>query len=206
MTVVGSEVGRGVRAIVYDYGDDRVIKLPIDATTHDLIAREGAYLKIVERLGARAPVGAELVEHDEGIALISSRVDGPTLWQALQADPNRSHELGSVIAQAQAELFATKATFALPDQEDRLGAKLRSAADRFDLEITALLELLNADTERPRGLCHGDLHPYNIILSSGSPMLVDWFDVSVGISAIEVARTVVLLEDLPAPADELRAS
>ncbi len=42
-------------------------------------------------------------------------------------------------------------------------------------------------------LCHGDLHPSNVILTDDGPMIVDWFDACRGEPVAEVARTSLLL-------------
>ena len=42
-------------------------------------------------------------------------------------------------------------------------------------------------------LCHGDLHPSNVILSPRGPMIVDWFDASRGDPAADIARSTLVL-------------
>jgi aminoglycoside phosphotransferase (APT) family kinase protein len=61
-----------------------------------------------------------------------------------------------------------------------------------------LLERLN---RLPHGeaLCHGDLHPLNVILAGDGPVVIDWVDASAGNPLADVARTTVLvtLGELP---------
>src|ERR1044071_5794670 len=47
----------------------------------------------------------------------------------------------------------------------------------------------------PLRLCHGDMHPSNVILAPDGPMIVDWFDASRGEPVADVARTCLLLGD-----------
>ena len=42
-------------------------------------------------------------------------------------------------------------------------------------------------------MCHGDLHPGNVILGRHGPVVIDWFDAARGVPAADVARSVTLL-------------
>ncbi|MCB1029663.1 MAG: phosphotransferase, partial [Microthrixaceae bacterium] len=107
----------------------------------------------------------------------------------LQADPSEGASLGRLLARLQLELWACRASFALPTQRDRLAAKLRSVGAHHGLAVAPLLDWLARD--QPLGLCHGDLHPHNIVLVEHRPVLVDWFDAGVGALAAETARTLL---------------
>ncbi len=146
------------------------------------------------------------MEIDGDVGLVSDYIPGPTLWEALIEDPMRGVELGRLLAELQRTVFAITPTFALPRATDRLRAKLIRVADQFGLEVAPMCAWVAQ--ARPVGLCHGDLHPYNVILSPDGPVLVDWFDVAIGPVNAEIARTVLLLDERP-PIDgaaELRAS
>ena len=42
-------------------------------------------------------------------------------------------------------------------------------------------------------LCHGDLHPSNVILTVDGPMVVDWFDTGRGDPIADIARSTLLM-------------
>ena len=48
-------------------------------------------------------------------------------------------------------------------------------------------------TGGPIVLCHGDLHPGNVVLTDDGPMLVDWFDAGRGDPLADVARSTLLI-------------
>jgi aminoglycoside phosphotransferase (APT) family kinase protein len=80
---------------------------------------------------------------------------------------------------------------ALPAQRDRLTCKIRGASARVDPSLVAALELLPPTT--PSRLCHGDLHPGNVIMAGDGPVIIDWFDAARGNHIADIARTSLLI-------------
>ena len=50
-------------------------------------------------------------------------------------------------------------------------------------------------------LCHGDLHPANILVTVDGPVIIDWVDVTAGNPCADVARTALLLRHSALPAE-----
>jgi aminoglycoside phosphotransferase (APT) family kinase protein len=73
-----------------------------------------------------------------------------------------------------------------------LVSKIRRSAASLDASLARALDLVPPAMSAPR-LCHGDLHPSNIILSDHGPVVVDWFDASRGDPIADVARTCLTL-------------
>jgi aminoglycoside phosphotransferase (APT) family kinase protein len=94
----------------------------------------------------------------------------------------------------------------LPSQRDRVVSKIRRSAATLDASLARALDLLPAPAGPPR-LCHGDLHPSNVILGNHGPVIVDWFDTSRGDPVADVARTsLTLLGDGTRPPRHLPGS
>jgi aminoglycoside phosphotransferase (APT) family kinase protein len=72
-----------------------------------------------------------------------------------------------------------------------VSAKIRAAARRVDRDL--VLALAAIPPLRASALCHGDMHPSNVILTDDGPMIVDWFDASRGDPVGDVARSLLLL-------------
>jgi aminoglycoside phosphotransferase (APT) family kinase protein len=119
-------------------------------------------------------------------------VRGTSLWQHTVDTPGRSAELGTMLGDVHEALFALAVPVALPSQRDRLATKIRLAAATIDTAHAEALDLLPPPSGSPR-LCHGDLHPSNVILSPRGPMLVDWFDASRGDPLADIARSTLVL-------------
>lgn len=45
-------------------------------------------------------------------------------------------------------------------------------------------------------MLHGDLHPANVLMSSTGPVVIDWFDASVGHPVADVVRSSLLIRPL----------
>ena len=172
---------------MHAYGRGAVVKIPVASTIDGWIRSEARYAEAARACGAPAPrlLGVERI--GGRAASVWERVEGTSVWQCVVDRPARSTELGRVMAEVQLALFGLVPPVTLPAQRDRLASKIRRAAATIDLSLARALELLPA-TGATR-LCHGDLHPSNLILSPRGPMVVDWFDASRGDPVADVARS-----------------
>jgi aminoglycoside phosphotransferase (APT) family kinase protein len=128
-------------------------------------------------------------------------VRGPSMWQEILVAPARAASYGRLLADLELDLFALVPPLVLPSQHDRLVNKIRRCALAIDPALGEALDDLPAPS-RPLRLCHGDLHPGNVIMSADGPVVIDWFDASRGDRAGEIARSTLLLrgaadDDLP---------
>ncbi len=201
---VGAILGEGVRAVVHELrgadGVDRAVKRNRPATPDQWLVEEHACLVAATASGAPGPAGPSLAEVEGRLGLVTALAAGPTMWSVLVDEPGRAAELGRQLAEVQQALFALDPSFALPRQVDRLEAKLRAAGHRHDLDVAPLLDFVrDAAADDRLGICHGDLHPHNVVLTDDGPVLVDWFDACAGGLVAEVARTSVLITSAEDP-------
>ena len=190
---LGEVVARGSRSALHAYGRGAVVKVPApdDWMPEDWIEREAGYADAARAAGAPAARLLGLETIDGRPASVWERIDGPTLWERVIDRPERSTEAGRHLAELQLALFELAAPAALPSQLDRLISKIRAAAG-VDPGLARAIDLIPERSGRPR-LCHGDLHPSNVILSREGPVIVDWYDASRGDAVADVARTCLTL-------------
>ena len=192
--MLGALVARGTRSSIHAYGRGAVAKVPHRSTPDGWIESEAEYAEAARGVGAPAPrlLGVEQVA---GRAVsVWERVAGTSMWQCIIDRPGLSTELGMQLADIQLALFGLVPPVGLPSQRDRLVSKIRRSAATLDASLARALDLIAAGTGTPR-LCHGDLHPSNVILGRDGPVVVDWFDASRGDPVADVARTSLLLGD-----------
>ena len=189
---LGEVVARGSRSTVYAWGRGAVVKVPDHSTPDDWIQFEALYTAAVREVGAPAPRLLRIERVGGRAASVYERVHGPTMWQYLLDRPDRCAYYGRLLADLQVSLFSLVPPVSLPSQRDRLTCKIRRAAEIVDPSLDAALGLLPEPPGSPR-LCHGDLHPGNVILAPDGPVIIDWFDACRGDAVADVARTSLLL-------------
>jgi Phosphotransferase enzyme family len=190
--LLGDVVARGSRSLVHAYGRGAVVKVPRPTTPGSWIRAEAEYVEAARAAGAPAPALLGMEQIFGRPASVWERVEGPSLWQEVVDRPRRSADVGRRLAEVQLALFELVPPVTLPDQRDRLISKIRWSAANVDASLAAALDLLPERTGTPR-LCHGDLHPSNVLVSRDGPVLVDWFDASRGDRVADVARSSLTL-------------
>lgn len=188
----GPPLARGSRSTVYEWGDDAVVKVPFADTPDEWITFEARYVAAVHAIGAPVPRALGIEEIDGRAASVFERVRGPSLWEQVIADPSMAGAAGRQLAELQAGLFTLVPPLALPSQSDRLAGKIRLAARHVDASLAEAVAL-RPPPRRPPRLCHGDLHPNNVLIGADGPKIIDWFDAARGDPAGDIARSSLLL-------------
>ncbi len=191
---LGEEIGRGVRSIVYGYGVGEVAKVPNPDVPAAWLAEEVRLTDIVEACGAVVPRRRRIEEIDGTEMMVTERIMGESMLLRTLAEPDGASDLGRRLAEIQIELSRVRVSFALPDQHDRLVSKIRRTALRHGEMWMDALDLVPDDDAAPV-VCHGDLHPRNVIMTEERDVIVDWFDTSRGQLAADVVRSLILLDD-----------
>jgi len=188
---LGEQLATGSRSAVFAWGRDAVAKVPFAATPEAWIHFEALYTAAVHDAGAPAPRfhGIEMI--DGRAASIYERVHGPSMWNHMLEHPADVSAHTRLLAELQTHLFTLVPPVALPTLRDRLRCKIREAASRAHPSLIAALELLPSSS--PSRLCHGDLHPGNIIMARCGPVIIDWFDAARGDRVADIARTSLLM-------------
>jgi aminoglycoside phosphotransferase (APT) family kinase protein len=189
---LGELVARGTRSSIHAYGRGAVAKVPHPSTPDGWIESEAAYADAARAVGASVPRLLGTVRIGGRPASVWDRVRGTSMWERVIEQPRLSAEIGRLLAEVQQRLFELVPPVTLPRQRDRIVSKIRKTAATVDPTLIRALELIPASPTPPR-LCHGDLHPSNVILSTDGPMVVDWFDASRGDPVADVARTLMTM-------------
>jgi aminoglycoside phosphotransferase (APT) family kinase protein len=202
----GELVARGTRSSIRVYGRGAVVKIPHRSTPDGWIEWEAQYADDARAAGAPAPRLLGIERLSGRPASVWEHVRGSSMWQRVVDEPGESRDLGRMLADVQCALLELVPPVTLPRQRDRLVAKIRISARTVDASLIRALDLVPAGTG-PSRLCHGDLHPSNVILSAGGPVIVDWFDASRGDPVADIARTsMTLLSDGATPPRHLPGS
>ena len=191
----GGLIGEGRTAQVYAWGPHHVLKLYYDWWPSSNIDYEAHVGRAVHAAGVPCPAVGEIVQVDGRTGLVYERVDGPPMSDLLLAEPHRLEELALVFAQLHAAMQRLAPRSGLPSQREKLLRHIELASPTplpIELKTQALLALQGL----PDGevVCHGDLHPGNVLMSPHGPVAIDWENASLGSAIADVARTALLLE------------
>lgn len=172
-----------------------MLKLYYDWWPTDSIEYEARIGRVVHAAGIPSPGVGDIVEVDGRRGLVYERVDGPSMTDLLMSDPIRLEELALTFARLHAQMHRPAPHSDLPHQRDKLLQHLEQASpsplsNELKEKVVRLLQ------ELPDGevVCHGDLHPTNVLMSSRGPVAIDWENASLGSGLADAARSALLLE------------
>ncbi len=191
----GKQIGIGRTAEIFQWGEDKVVKLYMDWCSKTWIGHEEEMTRSCYEAGLPAPQTFGLTDIDDRKGLIMERVDGITMMQDIDAkfvsDAGIFIQHAPVMAEIHASLHS-KTLPGLPLQYDMIRGGIERAKDLPEYLRKGVLERLE---ELPQGdvVCHYDLHPGNIMLSSRGPIIIDWLTASSGNPHADIARTLLLI-------------
>lgn len=177
---------------MHAWGNDAVAKVPRRETPDAWIEAEARFDDVVHAAGGPVPEFLGFDRHDGRPVSVFRRVVGPSMWDLAATGTAQAAAVGGDLADVQYGLLDVPTPVSLPAQSDRLRAKIRSAVARVGVEVMAAADLV---ADGPSQLCHGDLHPGNVIVGDDGPVVVDWFDAGRGDPVGDVARSRLLLAD-----------
>jgi Ser/Thr protein kinase RdoA (MazF antagonist) len=173
-------------ADVYAWGVGRVLKLFYEHVPFH--ALEVAATRAAHEARLPVPEGIDgLNEVSEREGIIFERVDGPTMNVYIEDHPNQVENSAQQAAELHSWIHATQVA-ELPPILEILSFSIQQADSVDERTRHTVLDLLN---RLPSGgsLCHNDFHPYNIIVSSGGPVVIDWALGTRGNPLADLART-----------------
>ncbi|MEO8285728.1 MAG: phosphotransferase [Chloroflexota bacterium] len=191
----GELIAEGRTAEVYAWGGSRVLKLYRPDWPLENIEYEIKIGRIVYDAGVAAPFVGDLIEVDGRRGLIYERIDGAAMDSVLLKRPQRADEIARLFAHLHLSLHRSSATD-LPLQRRRLIRQIEQAASSSALGDTRKQFALDTLATLPDGgaLCHGDLHPGNVLMSPDGPRIIDWENATTGSPLADVARTSLVLQ------------
>jgi aminoglycoside phosphotransferase (APT) family kinase protein len=191
-------VARGMCSDLYALPQNRILKLLHKRFARELAERELAITRALHASGVPTAAAYELREMDSRFGIVLERIDGRSLLQVVERKPWKLFYAARLLADLHAGVHQHLAPQCLPTQRSQCERWFANARDFTPEQRTSALASL---AQLPEGntLCHGDMHPANILLSSGGPVIIDWSAATRGHALVDVARTCVLFESAKLP-------
>ena len=190
--ILGQPLAYGRTAEIYAWGPGQVLKLFYDWYDPESVEYEARIARAIQENGLPVPAIGEILRVNGRLGLVYQRVDGPSLWEEMMRRPWLVMHYARQMAALHIRMHANPGPTGIPDQHDRLERKI--------MEAKGLPEMLKRKgsatlASMPPGdrLCHGDFHPFNILMAATGEVVIDWIDATRGNPLADVARTSILV-------------
>ncbi len=177
---------------MFDWGDGVILRLLRDPGGQLSNQWQAAAMEAARSRGVRVPAVHQVATVEGRPGLVMERIQGVDLLTEIGRRPWAVFRAGRISGELQAQLHAVVAPSAIPALKYVLKRRIESSSPLLGELAPFALELLEALPDGDR-LCHGDLHPGNIMMAGATPVLIDWSNVTRGDPMADVARTRLML-------------
>ena len=144
----------------------------------------------IEETGLNIPKISEVTMVDGKWAIVSEFIEGITLAQLMEENPEKKDEYLEILVDLQLLVHSKKSPL-LNKLKDKMNRKISET----ELDATTRYELHTRLEGMPKHkkVCHGDFNPSNIIIAKdGTPYILDWSHATQGNASADAARTYLL--------------
>ena len=184
---IGNVIGRGMTAEVYEWGNDKVLKLFYYGVSNSFIKNEAEVGRIVHKAGASSPDIFDMIDIFGRKGIVFQRISGQSMLRHVEAQPLLNARFAQQMAELHLKIHKCSAD-KLPSQKDKLASAIKESCYILGSKSSRILKHLETLPEGT-SLCHGDLHFDNIIVSGNDLVAIDWANAYKGNPLGDVART-----------------
>lgn len=197
-------IGVGNTATVYDWGENKVLKLFYQGYPKDAVEKEFNNAMAIRDMNFAKPKAYEMISYEKRMGIIYDKIEGESLldWVSKTGDIQKCVEY---MVNLHKQILQNKITN-VPNYKEFLKYHASMAILKKRQGILKIVDklrkrkvLMKTIDKLPDGdtLCHGDFHPGNILISDGHAAIIDFMNVCRGNYLYDVARTVFLIEYTP---------
>ncbi|EJQ95002.1 phosphotransferase family protein [Bacillus cereus] len=188
---LGNPIAKGNTAEIY-LCDNKVVKLFKEYLPNTESLYEAQKQKYAYSCGLHVPKVFEVTEIQGRQAIIMEYVEGESVGELLLNNLSKAEHFISICVSIQQKIHAISVS---PDEiepmKERLYRQINSVHNLDEKQKGNILKRLDSIIFEPR-LCHGDFHPFNLIMSNDDMKIIDWVDASSGDIRADVFRTYLL--------------
>jgi len=170
----------------------RVVKVLHPGIPDHWAAIEADITQRMHAAGLPVPATDGVVEVGGRPGIVFEQIPGESMWARMKASPHELARLTDELVDLQLGLHARTEISGLPDLVARLGRKIEQAR-LLSSEDRAAAHALLGSLPAGSGLCHGDMHPANLLGSDRGWIIIDWFDAAQGHPVSDLARSSLLM-------------
>ena len=190
-TIRYPRLGEGATGEIFAWDEDKILKLYHEGASPGEAEQEAIRASIAYSAGLNTPAVIDTIVIENRQGVVFERVHGVTMLEAIIANPQQLISYAHLLAELQIDMH-TRTTSKLPLQRRRLQYQIQNLSGLAEEIKASLLKDLD-QLQDENAICHGDLHPENILLTTEEPVIIDWVDATRGSPLADVARTTLLL-------------
>ena len=189
---LGEPIAKGNTAEIYLY-DNKIVKLFKEYLLGTESMNEAKKQKYAYSCGLPVPNVFEVTKIHDRQAIIMEYVKGDSVGDLLLNNLNEADHYIDICVKEQKKIHAICVnTDDMESMREKLERQIKSVHKLDESKKKNILQKLDSITFDFR-LCHGDFHPFNLILSKEEKVkVIDWVDASSGDIRADVFRTYLL--------------
>ncbi|PFZ33074.1 aminoglycoside phosphotransferase family protein [Bacillus wiedmannii] len=188
---LGNPIAKGNTAEIYLY-DSKVVKLFKEYLPDTESINEAKKQKYAYSCGLPVPNVFEVTKIQNRQAIIMEYIKGNSIGDLLLNNLNEAEHYINICVNEQKKVHSIRMnTDEIESMRERLERQIKSVYKLDEKQKGNILNKLHSIKFEPR-LCHGDFHPFNLILSNKSVNIIDWVDASSGDIRADVFPTYLL--------------
>lgn len=185
-----SRLATGAQSDIYLW-EGKVVKIFHDNVWENEAEWEASLQRLANKAGLPVPALYEVTHTRGRQALVMEYIQGPTLAQAIEADREQPDPYVRLLVDAQVEIQQKRAD-GFPRLRQTQKQSITYSTALPDYTKNRLLKLLDTLPDESH-LCHGKLHPSNLIVTKKGLYVLDWVNARAGTRAADAFRTYMLL-------------
>ena len=186
------KIGAGRTAEVYDYKDDKVLKLFYSAFSTNIIEDEYLIAKNISTTTSLVPKVYDIVHTRNRTGIVYEKIKGEMLSDYLSGNIIKTRKIIRKFVQTQKRINNINVEN-VPSHTNKLRQKITGSCLLSDSEKEIVLKYLSIINNNE--LCHGDYHPENVFVDQNHDFkVIDWANMFVSNKYLDIARTYYLIK------------
>ena len=190
--IVMKKIGKGRTAEVYDYKDNKVLKLFYSTSSDKDIEDEYLITRNISGATSIVPKVYDVVNIKNRTGIVYEKIKGKMLSDYLSGNIINTRKIIRKFAQTQKSISNINVED-IPSLTDKLRQRISSSCLLSDSEKKTVLKYLS--TINNNEICHGDYHPENVFVDQNHDFrVIDWANMFVSNKYLDIARTYYLIK------------
>ncbi len=186
------KIGKGRTADVYDYKDNKVLKLFYSTVNDKDIEYEYLITKNISDMTDIVPKVYGIINVENRLGIVYEKINGEMLSDYLSRNLKNTRTIVRKFAQTQ-KIINDINFENFPNHTNKLKQKIMSSSLLCDSEKEIILKYLKIINKNE--ICHGDYHPENVFVDQNYNFrVIDWANMIVSNKYIDIARTYYLIK------------